>query len=191
MAIIYRIDCVSTGLSYVGQTGDIKRRLISHRYNARHGAHGAHHKLYNSIKDHGWDNHRVSVIEHTDQPDDREIHYINELDTLNNGLNSVPGGGYRPVMTGDKHPLWGVGHTEAARAKIKANHAPCDGANNGRARCYDIHFVDGRVERVKSLKTWAVEHGYNKTSIRNVIRGKRVQVPAYRDIWEIVPVGVL
>ncbi len=98
MALIYRIECGETGLSYVGQTiltleerwrahVDYANWVIKHRpekdtYFAR------------AIRKYGRDAFESSVIEETVEEllDEREIHWIAKLGTHGNGYNSTKGG---------------------------------------------------------------------------------------------------
>jgi group I intron endonuclease len=174
MSLIYTIQCVPTGLLYVGMTRQqLNQRVRMHRYNAKKPT--KLNKLYLSIQEHGWDNHRVSVVEEvTDDTllKERECYYIDKWDTLNNGLNSVPGGGVYPHLPGELHPLWGKGHSKEARQKISDNHADVSGAKNGRARSVRIHFANGDTLVHPCLKVWCKDNGYSLPAHANRVVGK-------------------
>ena len=184
MSVIYCLHCLVTGEKYIGQTSNYRQRMLTH---SRGVAHGKKAKLQQSVTQYGWDSFIQGIIEETDSPDDREQHWISEYDTIRTGLNSAQGGGAYPILTGEQHPLYGVGHTDATRTKISVNHANVNGARNPRAREYDIIFTDGRTERTDCLKLWATEHGYVYRSLMNIRRGNRYQTSPHRDILEIIP----
>lgn len=131
-SLIYSIQCIPTGLLYVGMTRQqLKMRVRMHRYNAKKPT--KRNKLYLSIQEHGWDNHKVSVVEEvTDDTllEERECYYIDKWDTRRHGLNTNPGGGVFPRLSGEEHPMFGRTHTPEARAKIRDNHADFRGEKN-------------------------------------------------------------
>lgn len=69
--------------------------------------------------------------------------------------------------------------------KMKQNLLCRKGDSNGRAKKYLITFVDGHTECIKSLQTWAQEHGYSPTSIRNLYNGR--QTTAHKNIIKVIP----
>jgi group I intron endonuclease len=101
VALIYRIDCAETGLSYVGQTIlPLEERWRAHvdyagwviRHRPEKDTHFAR-----AIRKYGRDAFVPCVIEETMEAslDEREIHWIAELGTFRNGYNSTEGGGGR------------------------------------------------------------------------------------------------
>lgn len=171
MAFIYSIVCETTGLQYIGLTRETpESRFRGHRYNTKNGS---KRKLAVSLREYGEENHTLTTIEETDYPEERECYWIDKLDTIENGLNSVPGGGVYPRLQKENHPLWGVGHSDAARAKIKANHAPCGGASNSRAKWATLYYEDGSSERTNCLKVWCRDRGYSLPAHRNRIEGAK------------------
>ena len=173
MASIYLIRCQTTGLCYVGQTCQkMSRRMISHAFDARQGRQS---KLHQSLNEFGWDNHIYGEVEQTDNPDEREVFWINKLNTLDGGLNSVPGGGVFPVANGENHPRWGKTHSRASRERISANHANVNGRLNGRSRKYIVKYPDGSEEIVDCLKEWCHNKQYNYHSVYGFIRKPRTK----------------
>ncbi len=87
--IIYKITNPS-GSVYVGQTISFKKRMS--RY--KHSRCESQPHIYNSINKYGWDNHKVEILEevHIDNINDREIYWINKLDSFNSGMNMTGGG---------------------------------------------------------------------------------------------------
>lgn len=131
MAIVYRIDCEVTGLSYVGQTVlPLEERWRAHvdyskwviRYKPEKDT-----KFARAIRKHGPETFTPSVIEETAEEllDEREIHWIAELGTFGNGYNSTKGGGGRrgyecSEETREKLRQIQLGrkHTDETKAKI-------------------------------------------------------------------------
>jgi hypothetical protein len=72
-----------------------------------------------------------------------------------------------------------------AVAKMKANLPNRKGSSNSRSRKYRITFIDGRIEYVESLQTWAIEYGYSPTSLRNLYNGR--QFTPHKDIMKVTP----
>lgn len=131
MALIYRIDCEETGLTYVGQTVlPLEERWEAHvayakwvvRYRPEKDTHFAR-----AIRKYGAQAFVPSVIEETIEEllDEREIHWIAELGTFGNGYNSTKGGGDRrgyecSEETREKMRRKATGrkHTDETKAKI-------------------------------------------------------------------------
>jgi hypothetical protein len=89
---IYKITSPS-GKIYIGQSINIEKRFNQYKNMNKKGI-GIY--LYNSIKKHGWENHKKEIIEECsiEQLDEREIYYINCYNTINEGLNLKEGGGF-------------------------------------------------------------------------------------------------
>jgi hypothetical protein len=69
--------------------------------------------------------------------------------------------------------------------KMKQNLSCRKGVANGRAKKYLITFDDGHTECIKSLQTWAREHEYSPSSIRNLYNGR--QTTAHKNIIKVIP----
>jgi hypothetical protein len=57
------------------------------------------------------------------------------------------------------------------------------GRKSPSAKTWRITFDDGRVEIVKSLRTWAIENNYNPSSVRNLYNGNCVK--NHKDIIKV------
>jgi group I intron endonuclease len=92
--VIYCFYCISTGKKYIGQTVNLNRRIISHRKDCRNGL---DNKFYRAVKKYGWDNFIFGIVAECEREDlnEKEIFFINNYDTYNNGYNSTLGGGGR------------------------------------------------------------------------------------------------
>lgn len=94
MAYIYLITCTVNGKKYVGKTNHtVKKRWNEHcsdylkeRCESR--------PLYRSMRKHGIENFKVEILEKcsSDVSADREIYWINKLDTYKHGYNATIGG---------------------------------------------------------------------------------------------------
>jgi predicted GIY-YIG superfamily endonuclease len=75
---------------YIGQSKNIERRFIEHRYASFKGQ----AKLYNSIRKYGFENFKREILEicSEDQLNKREIYYIDLYKAATTGLNSTTGG---------------------------------------------------------------------------------------------------
>jgi len=91
-----------TGRIYIGQTNNIKRRIIEHRYNSKR----LNTKLYSSIKKYGLDNHNISMIFYSDVQHERdamEMFYISYYKSIDLGLNHMISDTPCGAMKGKKH----------------------------------------------------------------------------------------
>jgi group I intron endonuclease len=133
--IIYCLHCISTGVKYVGQTKrSFNDRLRYHKYGAEKSKNkkNPRAKLYIQVNKTGWEDFICGIIDefNIETLDEKECFYIEKYDTLNNGLNTAPGGGFFPSFSGEEHPLYGVGHTEETKKKISKNHHDVSGEKN-------------------------------------------------------------
>lgn len=112
---IYIIRCVLTDKVYVGQTVQpISKRWSHHKWIATKG--GSQTKLARAIRKYGIENFTLTIIDvcELESLNEREIEFIREFDSYNNGYNSTVGG-HKVGTTGMKH-------SELTCAKIsKAN----------------------------------------------------------------------
>jgi group I intron endonuclease len=82
---VYAITNKINGMSYIGQSTNIKRRWINHRcMNGKPG-----NALYNDIRKYGLENFTFEVLEicEKDKLIEMELHYIQEYDSVHNGHN--------------------------------------------------------------------------------------------------------
>jgi group I intron endonuclease len=133
--IIYCLHCISTGKKYVGQTRrSFDDRMYHHKYDAEKSKKqkSPRAKLYIQVNKTGWEDFICGILDEFDikSLDEKECFYIEKYDTINNGLNTVPGGGFFPSFSGEEHPLYGIGHTEETKKKISKNHHDVSGEKN-------------------------------------------------------------
>lgn len=97
---IYAIHNVVNDKYYIGQAQDINNRWIRHRSNLKNNTHDNSH-LQNAYNKYGKENFEYLVIEECEiyELDEKEITYIQQYDSYNNGYNQDLGGkgcrGYR------------------------------------------------------------------------------------------------
>ena len=85
--IIYKITCKPTGMSYVGQTINLKRRLQSHKSKTSVCTY-----IKNAIQKYGWDNFEVETLweGNSNLLSDMEVKFIEEYNTMApNGYNLI------------------------------------------------------------------------------------------------------
>ena len=107
---IYKITSPS-GKIYIGQSSNIERRMIEHKYRSK----SKNLKLYSSLRKYGIDNHKIDVLflsENKYQKDRMESIYIRYYDSIENGLNHID------VLSGGCG-FTGKKHTEENVLKIK------------------------------------------------------------------------
>jgi group I intron endonuclease len=84
---IYKITSPS-GKIYIGQSSNIERRMIEHKYRSK----SKNLKLYSSLRKYGIDNHKIDILflsKDKYEKDRMESIYIKYYDTINNGLNHI------------------------------------------------------------------------------------------------------
>ena len=91
---IYMLTCKVNGKRYIGQSQNIRKRLIAHRSNK----HKYHNQIIkNAIAKYGWENFEAIVLEFcpVEKLDEREIYYIAELKPEYN----IKAGGSRATLS--------------------------------------------------------------------------------------------
>lgn len=92
MAYIYKITNNINGKIYVGKTErSIKERFQEH-CNDCFRRKSEKRPLYAAFQKYGIENFSISLIEETDNPIEREIYWIKELNSFHNGYNATFGG---------------------------------------------------------------------------------------------------
>lgn len=99
--IIYLASNLITGKSYIGQTiKSLDKRKAKHLQNSKTDL---NNKFYQAIRKHGIESFEWKVLEEDipkEKLDEREIHWIKEINTLYEGYNMTIGGG---TLLGHKH----------------------------------------------------------------------------------------
>ena len=98
---IYKITSPS-GKIYIGQSSNIERRMIEHKYRSK----AKNLKLYSSLRKYGIENHIIKVLflsENKYEKDRMEGIYIRYYNTIENGLNHIDVLSGGSGFTGKKH----------------------------------------------------------------------------------------
>lgn len=98
---VYKFTSPS-GKVYVGQSCNIKRRLIEHLSDSKHIV----NKFYSSIKKYSFESHKFEILFLSDSQYERnrmEQFYINYYDSIKNGLNLIDVIGPVKSFSGKKH----------------------------------------------------------------------------------------
>ena len=92
---IYVITNKINGKQYVGQSTNLQKRWYDHRTKSTHPWKPDEYRnlLYCEIRKYGLDNFEFEVLEECEkeQLNEKEIYWIEKLDTYNNGYNNTPG----------------------------------------------------------------------------------------------------
>ena len=162
---IYKITSPS-GKIYIGQSSNINRRMIEHKYNSK----TKNLKLYSSIRKYGLENHKIEVIflsNDIDEKNKMESFFINQFDSIENGLNHVD------VINNTIGFFSGKKHTEENVLKIKQRMSGYKPVNAIKKRMkkvfcgYTNKFYDSISECARDLN---VSHAY----ISNQLNGKMI-----------------
>lgn len=111
---IYQIKNIINNKSYIGQSTDINKRIAKHKTSLRQNKHDNLY-LQNAYNKYGEDNFVFNILCKCDfnELDDKEIFYIKQYDSYNNGYNLTQGGDYNPNFNkygkdnpSTKYTLW-------------------------------------------------------------------------------------
>lgn len=97
---IYKITCIKTNKSYIGQAINIRKRIMRHR-SISLSKEKLDLKFYKAIRKYGLDNFIVEILiklniksklKLKEKLNELEIFFINKYNSYNHGYNSTPGG---------------------------------------------------------------------------------------------------
>lgn len=184
---------------YIGQTTmSVKERFYQHMKPSTLKSRGTY-KIYNAINKYGKENFFVEIVETgipIDRLDEKEISYIKQYDSCNNGYNTAPGGKvrriYEPRDINNIISMFEQGYTAARIAQIyKVNKATILRTIHGSG--YYVHDNLNKEELKKlvndglsnqeiadklNTKPWTVERRLHDYGIRR----KRVCFDQRKDI---------
>ncbi|AGE58546.1 GIY-YIG catalytic domain-containing endonuclease [Paramecium bursaria Chlorella virus NY2B] len=89
---LYALTNLITNETYFGITNNFKQRMTTHFWSSKQENNT---KLYNSIRKYGWENFEKEIVATSKCRTEilqLEEYYVDEFDTINNGLNTRPGG---------------------------------------------------------------------------------------------------
>lgn len=104
MSFIYCITNDINGKQYVGKTNfSIEKRFKEHCYD-RNRRKCEKRPLYSAMNKYGIEHFHIEQLEECpyDESEDREIYWINKLDTFHNGYNATLGGDAKHYLDYDK-----------------------------------------------------------------------------------------
>lgn len=132
---IYCIKNILSNKMYIGQSLNVKKRIKDHFRKLPKGTDECS-CLQRAYSKYGNDIFEVFILEYCSSSDlnEKEKYYINKYNTkIPNGYNLTNGGnglsGYKWSeesifkKSGKNHPLFGVGHSEETKKKMRENHA--------------------------------------------------------------------
>lgn len=113
---IYALINIETLEEYIGKSINIEERWLDHKNNA---SKGIDYQIYRAIRKYGWEKFDKHIIEECleDELNDKEIYWIETLDTYKHGYNMTLGGdGVR--FFGEENGMFGRHHTEESKQKM-------------------------------------------------------------------------
>ena len=100
MALIYKITFKQTNKVYIGQTcRTLAARYAEHVYDALNAS---KHAVHRAMRKYGIENCNIELIEETNEPNERERHWIKVYDSYKNGYNETLGGDGHPIHDYDE-----------------------------------------------------------------------------------------
>ena len=101
---IYKIENLTNGKIYIGQSIHPYRRLIEHLYMARH--HLDELPIHLALSKYKEENFSFTILEEDiENYNEREAYWISYYNSISpNGYNILPGGQPNPVLKGENHP---------------------------------------------------------------------------------------
>lgn len=186
------------GSVYVGQTVDLYLRLIHYKKGHTH----KQKKIYASLQKYGYDNHVVEVLEccPREKLNEREIFWINELDSFVNGMNLTSGGDSKYTLSeqarknlslskrGSKNPMFGKKTWISGRKMSKAHckrlseihKGKMTGAKNGFFSGYVFAYKDGLfIGKYEGINDASKKLKVVRANISKVVRGLRPKAGGY------------
>lgn len=157
------------GEVYIGQSRNIKNRIGTYR----RCRNMTQPKLYESLKKHGYENHKVSILAHLPINVNQEALDVSEKAYIS--LYKKTGYKMLNISKGGGAPMYGKTHSEKTRLEQSKRHSGvnnpnygkgCFGNTNGRARAIIQYDMQGNLIREWDTVTNASkELGIKRTTI--------------------------
>ena len=166
---IYKFTSKITGLSYIGQSIKIEDRYNQHFIEAENDRKQS--KWYQALREQGINNFEFSILEecHPAELNMREIYWISEYDSYNNGYNSTPGGQSKIYDPQPIYDAWdeGLSPLEISQ-KLGIGHS-CVYYNLINYKNYDKHEAKVRGGKLtqQRLNTTIYQYDLNGNFIRD------------------------
>lgn len=191
MAFIYKITNLINNKCYIGKTEfSVEKRFKEHCLDAFRDR-NKDRPLYRAMRKYGINNFVVDIIEETENPEEREIYWIEQFKTYRNGYNATMGGDGKKYYNDDiilDHLIFNPNCAEVAsdlhcsadtvRAvakKYSLQSHRCVSENfgdvNNKKMIPVIGYGDGVLCSFDSLAdaaSWVVETGRTKSKSRSV-----------------------
>lgn len=171
---IYAIINLITLEEYIGKSINIEGRWCAHKKNALKGS-DTH--LYRAIRKNGWDNFDKHIIEECleEELNDKEIYWIERLDTYKHGYNMTPGGdGVR--FFGEENGMFGRNHTEESKQKMSKNRKGTVSSFKGK------HHTSETKQKIsnknKGRQAWNKGKPFSEESKRKMSEAHKGQISA-------------
>ncbi len=102
---IYYWKNLITGEYYIGQSVNISKRKAQHLCDRKNEKYN-HYPLYLSMNKYGVENFEFGVLEECsiEELDEKEVYYISQYNSYNNGFNQTTGGQYEYCGIGENNP---------------------------------------------------------------------------------------
>jgi len=178
---IYRATNTINNKVYIGFTSEkMSSRQRSHKSRAKTFS---NNKFHNAIRKYGWNKFQWELIYQAKEDAGpkkshtltvMEDYFIQEYDSITNGYNSIPGGGLFPILCGENHPLFNIGHSDAAKKKISENHHDVRGPKNPRSRHIRAISPTGEIyDTFGTFKKFCKDHKLPFSSVYQNLRTGR------------------
>lgn len=200
MAYIYQITNTINNKIYIGKTErSIEERFQEHCRASKKNI-NEKRPLYSAMRKYGIENFKISLIEETDNPVEREIYWIEQKRSFKSGYNATLGGDgkhyldydliiatYKELKSAvDTAKSLGISE-DTVRIVIKANHIDCYSSQEVNLKKYGniVNQYDMNMNFIQSFPSIkAATRALNKTGvshISDVCKGKRKS--AYGFKW--------
>lgn len=149
MAYIYKITNDVNGKMYVGKTEfSIEKRFKEHIYDRKRRA-AENRPLYRAMNKYGPEHFHIELIEETDNPEEREVYWIEKLGTFKDGYNASIGGDGKRYLDYD---LIAATYAKTNNTTKTAELCECDPASvRTIAIEYNIYDPDETARRISQL----------------------------------------
>lgn len=104
---IYKITNLINQKSYIGQSINIEKRWVTHKYESINDKQKAYnYSIHQAFRKYGIDNFSFEILEllPKEKLNEKEIYWINFFDSYNNGYNETMGGDCGPSLPGELNP---------------------------------------------------------------------------------------